>query len=651
MFVLPQASELFQPIANMHLQRISTTVRLTGCWLLWSAWCSASGWVLSASHQLSGWGYTALFPFLVAAVWFWLKSTSPARNVFFNFSKWRRRFSRPLPLIYFNVAVLSLASALLYPPWSFDAVTYRLPRVLYWWAEHHWYWIGTLDHRLDYSSTGFEWQMLPVIEVTRSDRLIFLLNWIPFLLMPGLVFMAFRALGVNARSARRWMWLLPAGYCFALQSSGLQNDGYTVNYLLAAIAFAAFALGSRRTTGLWLALLAASLLTGAKVSNLPLLLPLGVLLLPMLTRIKWLDWKILVVGLLALLVSFLPLALLSWEHTGDWGGDPGDQWGIKAHNFTGAVAANLVLLGMDAVHPPYLPACQHLNALLDGFNHGRFIHWLEASHWQFLGVHFGGMVYEGQAGLGFGLAIYLGFLLVGICWLKTSPRFSAAAPLPWGWRVAPWLAWIAYLVYLGKLGSDHTPRIAAAYYPLLLVTLLRWPRVAVLERKKFSGGLAVFAAATVLPILLLTPARPLVPVPTLARLTHRPAIDKIAGQYRFWDGLRDDLAPLRNQLPPGVARLGYAAGFRDTSYGLWKPFGSRAIVELGLPLGAQTRPPADLEYAVVTGQGLKNRYGMSLPDWLDFARAEIIFEMQRNVSLTSTDPAVYDSWYLVRFRH
>ena len=75
--------------------------------------------------------------------------------------------------------------------------------------------------------------------------------------------------------------------------------------------------------------------------------------------------------------------------------------------------------------------------------------------------------------------------------------------------------------------------------------------------------------------------------------------------------MRDDLAPLRAQLPLGVTRLGYAAAFKDTPYGLWQPFGSRVVVELGLPLGTKARPPANLEYAVVTADGLRARYGMS----------------------------------------
>jgi hypothetical protein len=42
---------------------------------------------------------------------------------------------------------------------------------------------------------------------------------------------------------------------------------------------------------------------------------------------------------------------------------------------------------------------------------------------------------------------------------------------------------------------------------------------------------------------------------------------------------------------------------------------------------------------------------MSLKDWLIFYHAEIIYEMKRSISLVSSDPANYDSWYLVRFRH
>ena len=624
-------------------------LRLAGCWLLWSAWCALAGWGLSAINQLSGWGQLAVLPLLLVAIWFWWQTTASPRKGFSSFAKWRQRLLQPLPLIYLAIVGLSLLAALVNAhPWSSDAATYRLPRLLYWWSAQHWYWIGTVDHRLDFSSTGFEWQMLPVIELTHSDRFLFLLNWLPLLLMPWLVFLAFRALGVNGRSARRWMWLLPSGYCYALQSSGLQNDGYAVNYLLAAIGFAVFAYHSRRAVGLWLALLAAALLTGAKVSNLPLLLPLGGLLLPVLARVKWFGWKTVLVVLLAGGCSFLPLAFLSWEHTGDWLGDPVDQWGNQTHGAVGAATANLILFAKDALQLPYLPGSQKINALLSGFNHSALVHQLGQAHLEFSGVHFGEMAYEGPAGLGFGVAIYVACLLAGLGLVKTRVAPSATVVLPWAWRLGPWLAWLAFAVYLAKLGSDHSPRIAAAYYPLLLVALLRCPSVAALERKKVFGVLAGGAAVMVIPVIILTPARPLVPAQTLARLTGSPAISKVAEQYQFWAGLRDDLAPLRGQLPPDATRLGYAAGFHDTPYGLLQPFGSRRIVELGLPLGSDRLPPVDLKYAVVTTRGIQERYQSALPIWLERAGGEIIFTYPRNVMLDAHSAPKYESWYLVQ---
>src|SRR6266566_7546396 len=138
----------------MQTNRIPLTLRLAGLWILWAAWCQWCGWGLSAAHQLDGWGYLAALPVLLGAGWWWLKATASVKKKSSCpcAAKWRRRFLRPLPMIYLGIAALSLVAALLNTPWSFDAVSYRLPRLLYWWAAHHWYWIGTIDHRLDFSS-------------------------------------------------------------------------------------------------------------------------------------------------------------------------------------------------------------------------------------------------------------------------------------------------------------------------------------------------------------------------------------------------------------------------------------------------------------------------------------------------------------------
>ena len=635
----------------MPMTRIPLAIRLAGLWLLWGAWCQWCGWGLSAGNWLSGWGYLAALPFLLGAGWWWIKSTVAAekKSHCSTAVKWRRRFSRPLPMIFLGIAALSLVAALLYPPWSFDAVSYRLPRLLYWWSAHHWYWIGTLDHRLDYSSCGYEWQMLPVILLTRTDRLIFLLSFLPFLLMPGLVFFAFRTLGVGGRSARRWMWLLPSGFCYALQCSGLQNDGYTGGYTLAAIAFAGLAWRRRQAVFLWLALLAAALLSGAKLTNLPLLLPLGLLLLPTLRVMNWFNWKTVVILFIAAGCSFAPLAWLCWQHTGDWTGDPTDQGMVHPRNAAGAFTANAIALVNDAGQPPVFPVANKINARLKPLNQSAFMQWLRWAEPNSSGVVFGDMAYEGQAGLGCGLGLYGLFLLLGGCFVKPVARV-APVDFPWEWRLAPWIAWLAFGVVLAKVGfAEHIPRYGASYYPLVIISILVLPRIAALERRRVAAVISGTAMLAVVPVILLTPARPVFPFERLAQIFPRPALQTIAAKYHYWAVMRDDLAPLRDQLPPGVTRLGYAAGFRDTSYGLWKPFGSRVVVELGLPLGSKSKPPADLHYAVVTERGLQQRYGMDLKTWLNLTGGQVVFEHRRNANLETHSDPHYESWYLVKF--
>ena len=635
----------------MPATQIPWVIRLAGLWLIWGAWCQWCGWGLSYVHGLSGGGYLAALPVLLGAGGGWLKVTAAGgtKPRCAPAAKWRRRFSRPLPLIFLAIVVLSLVAALGDQPWSFDAASYRLPRLLYWWTAHHWYWIGTLDHRLDFSSCGFEWQMLPVILLTRTDRLIFLLSWLPFLLMPGLIFCAFRTLGVNGRSARRWMWLLPSGFCYALQCSGLQNDGYTAGYTLAAIAFAGLAWHRRTAVFLWPALLAAALLTSAKLSNLPLLLPLGLLLLPPLRVVKWFNWQTAVILFVAVGCSFAPLAYLSWKHTGDWTGDPTDQWNVHPRNHVGAFTLNAIALVNEAVQPPVFPVAKTINARLQPLNQSAFMQWLGWAERNRHGVGFGDLAYEGQAGLGCGLGLYGLFLLVG-AWLVKPAARGAAVDLPWEWRLAPWTAWLAFGVVLAQVSfAEHIPRYGASFYPLIIISLLRRPRIAALEGRRFAAVISGVAMLAVVSVILLTPARPLIPFERLAQIFPRPALQNLAVKYHYWAVLRDDLAPLRAQLPPGVTRLGYAAACLDTAYGLWKPFGRRVTVELGLPLGSRTPPPADLAYAVVTAKGLQQRYAMSLADWLDLYQAKVVFEMPRHTSLVAADMTTADTWYLVRF--
>ena len=134
-----------------------------------------------------------------------------AEGMGFNWRKLRARFRRWLPASFAGLAFLVFLGAALYPPTTHEGLTCRVPRVLHWLAEGHWHWITTPNARLNDRPCGLEWLAAPLLLFTRSDRGLFLINFIPLLLLPGLIFSVFTRLGVRPRVAWHWMWLLADG--------------------------------------------------------------------------------------------------------------------------------------------------------------------------------------------------------------------------------------------------------------------------------------------------------------------------------------------------------------------------------------------------------------------------------------------------------
>ena len=143
------------------------------------------------------------------------------------------------------------------------------------------------DPRVNDRACGLEWLSAPLLLFTKSERVLFLLNFIPFLLLPGMILALWRHLGVRSRVAYYWMWLLPTSYVFLLQGGSAGNDLFPVVYLLAAMVFAIQARANNQITDLWYSIIAAALAIGAKPTCLPLMLPWGLLVfgaLPLLKR-------------------------------------------------------------------------------------------------------------------------------------------------------------------------------------------------------------------------------------------------------------------------------------------------------------------------------------------------------------------------------
>ena len=98
-----------------------------------------------------------------------------------------------------------------------------------------------------------EWLTAPLLLFTKSDRALFLINLISFLLLPGAGLQRVHAgrCSPDPRVAWHWMWLLPTGYNFLLQAGSVANDTFPTVYAMAALDFGFAGSGSRAGSPIW----------------------------------------------------------------------------------------------------------------------------------------------------------------------------------------------------------------------------------------------------------------------------------------------------------------------------------------------------------------------------------------------------------------
>ena len=380
---------------------------LVRIWIWASVLASVAGWLLSALGQLNRIGYAVFCGVVVILLWLGRKQLDLiAPEWTLNWSKVRARFRRWLPACFVGLAFLVLLGGALYPPTTHTAMTYRTPRVLHWLAEGHWHWIHTSNYRMNNRCCGLEWLSAPLLLFTGSDRSLFLINFIPFLLMPGLTFSVFTRLGVRPRVAWYWMWLLPTGYNFLLQAGSLGNDTFPTVYALAAVDFGLRAWASRRPADLWYSLLAAALLTGAKASNLPLLLPWAILMLGLWRLAMRRPVMSLIALSLAAVVSALPTAVLNVRYCGDWSGLVLEHAGMNMKNPIVGIWGNALLLLSNNFVPTFFPVAGWWNrSALSILPHALTAPMVANFEQGF--IFLGEMPTEDWVGLGFGLSVLL----------------------------------------------------------------------------------------------------------------------------------------------------------------------------------------------------------------------------------------------------
>jgi hypothetical protein len=606
-------------------------------WVFLSAGLVAAGWILSAVHALNRAGYAVSFLIMAVALVAWHRLSRPQPLAFPGaWAKIKHRFRRPAPLLFLAIFLLNLLGGVIASPDDWDTRAYRLPRILHWLGQGGWHWIHTADSRMNIAGCVFEWIAAPLVLFLRTDRWMFLVNNLPYLLLPGMLFFVFRRLHVARHTAWWWMWLLPAGSCFMFQACSNSNDTLGAIFVLAAIVFALRAGETGRVSDLLLSLLAAGLMTGTKQTSLPLLLPWGLVALPPAVRLlRHHPAQTIAAAAAGLLVSVLPMALLNEHYVGTWSGFPtaaSNQtllWGNRQElvsPFWGLMG-NLFCFPVQNLLPPFFPWADAWNRAMH--------HFLE-SGW---GVHFRQFESFGQlsrstgaGNTGLGLAM-VGLTVISICaarhWRRAQP---SALPTPWLLRLLYWAPWVALGVFLAKVGTYQNARQAAPYYPLLFPVLLAAPGMARLVRRRWWQCLSVAVLLFTLANLAFVRMRSTVPPALVASLRANHPHSKFVSIFGDFYTSQLSVRTQRNFIAAGPAAaepvIGYATTVGGAEPGWWLPFGRRQVIRVLPGDGLADLHRQHIQYVAVEELALSNQtpdqwaaqYGGKVVDSVSFQR-------------------------------
>jgi len=617
-------------------------------WVCFCAYLNCAGWALSAVHQLNAGGYAVALALWLAALLVWRKKTSGQILPQVRWGKICRRFRKPFPLAFLILAAMAFLGGAIYAPSNYDGLTYRVPRILHWLAADQWHWIHTNFPRVNQRACGFEWVSAPFIALMNTDRWLFLINIVSLLLLPGLVFSVFTRLGVRRRVAWHWMWIAPTGYCFLLQAGSIGNDLFGAPFALAAIDFALRAKISKSPRDFFASILAAALMTSAKTSDLPLLLPWAIAILPSLKIILQRPLATAAVCAIAIFASFLPTAILNAHFCGDWSGWKAE--GVPAANPLLLAASNAGLITVQNLAPPVFPIANKWNRTVQkivpaGLN--ARLHQLvaEAGAAEF---HAEEMQVEENAGLGFGVTL---LFLISVA---AAAAKSGGAFLRLDSSEAIWLTtirftpWISLLALLSQSEVYPIGRILAPFYALLLPFFLANPAHEQLVKQRWwrLSAFAVFLLAAGL--LIISPARPLFPVGKFLEKIHaaaarHSAASRIETVYSVYAVRNDAFARAREMLPPGLKILGLET-YDDPETSLWRPFGSREIKHVSPSDTAADLKARGIEYILVKTEGFEGRFGCPPENWVARMDARVVQKISLRLR-AGEGPA---DWWLVK---
>lgn len=564
---------MFRPLLDIYI------LAATGYYL--------TGWGLSLFRSLNSIGYLAASFCIAAVVLLYLRKYYLQRQKRPPGHGWGfRRFRRWLPSSFLVLAFLILLGGLTHEPSNHDGLSYRIPRVLHWLSHGNWFWTGNFDERMDTRSAGFEWLSAPFLALLRSDRLIFLWNWLGFLFLPSLVFQLCRRIGATGRAAWTWMWLAPSAYGVVLQAGSIGNDFIGAVFFLTSLTLASIP-GLATQRDMVLSGLAISLCAGIKSSNLLWGLPWVLLLV---ASGRWqrfpLPWLAPLL-LLFMLNASLPIFISNHLHGGDWSGaklEYHDSKPVTAANPWLGIAGNFILLSLQNFTPPGWPWIKETVASIRDNLPSPLVEGLSRTfEGGFTDLGIRELPGEEGAGLGLGLMACVCSSLI-FAWGVPKPHWpkNRALMLAGGGALA------AILIYSANLTMACPARILlpGLLFILIFVSVLPgqdlWVRFPLMRLLRLAAILSSCA------ILMVNPARPLLPIPALLEIADKIGLPHSLQQrmdtvYSAYARRARIFEPLLAEIPVGQRRqpLGYTGG-AGLEASLWKPYGTRSVVSVDL---------------------------------------------------------------------
>lgn len=586
---------------------------MAAVWICLCAFLNCLGWLLSALHMLNRTGYLVAFALAGIAVWFWHKRANPKLFSAIAPRKLKSRFRRGFPRAFLILAALAILGGVLYPPSNYDALAYRVPRMLHWLTAEQWHWIHTDFYRVNVRACGVEWVTTPLIALAGTDRLAFLPNVASLLVLPGLVFSVLWRMGAKRRVAYCFMWIVPTGYVYLSQIATIGNDVFCAVFPLVALDFALRGRKSGNYADAALGLLAAALMTGAKATIIPLVLPWGLVYLPNIKRLIARPVATALLALVCVFSSILPISYLNDKYSGDWTGTKAEKLDPNWTPTPQFMWQASVILASQNLSPPVMPdptlEKQAIKFVMrmPPFGGGEEILPVIISE-----IHQDG---DGGAGVGVWSLLFVG-------WMAT--KFSKAGRVR-SQTLPRWIWWgfisglaVASLVFISKMTQPtigSASRLFTPYYGFIIAIIAvyihdqavrgRWFRVMAYLTFIVAAGLTI-----------LSPGHPLWPVKTfLARFEDSDSrfIKRMDTVYSAYRVRHDAFRPLLELLPADAKVVGMdQVDQLETS--VWRPFGSRRVFHVTNADTAETVKERGIQYLLIGDPHLQ-AIGITSAEW------------------------------------